>query len=31
MVSDSTFEEKIKVLEEWIKAHKWLPQKIGKK
>jgi hypothetical protein len=31
MVSDSTFEEKLKDLEEWIKNHKWLPEKIGKK
>lgn len=31
MVSDSTFEDKLKVLEQWIKTHPNLPAKIGKK
>lgn len=30
MVSETTFEEKIKELEEWITNHNSLPVKIGK-
>jgi hypothetical protein len=30
MVSETTFEDKLIELEEWIKNHKWLPEKIGK-
>lgn len=30
MVSETTFEEKITELEEWIENHKLLPKKIGK-
>lgn len=29
MVSDSTFEEKIAEIQEWVKKHSWLPEKTG--
>lgn len=29
MVLDSTFDEKLSELDEWIKSHKSLPEKIG--
>ena len=30
MVADTTFEDKLLQLEEWIKTHQFLPEKIGK-